>query len=352
MYPKLVLFVGLLCSGSGWLNAQVNGGRTTYNFLRLPTNARIAALGGNLITVVDDDINLAAINPGALNPAMDQQLSFNHGFIGNVVNYGYLGFGKQWRESPLCWQLGLQYARYGEVLQTNEFFQIEGTFRASELALGLGASYPLDERVSVGTNLKLISSQLGAYQSYGLATDWSAVYQDTAKQITLALVVRNLGAQLSTYGLGGEREPLPFDVQIGISKRLRYLPFRFSLIYDNLHRWNVRYDDPNQEDGVIFLGEEQAEESDLNIFVDNLFRHFVFNGELLIGARDNFRLRFGYQHRLRQELLVQGFGGLAGFSFGVGLKVNRFRIDIGRSTYHLAGGQTLFSLSTNFKDFK
>ena len=43
---------------------------------------------------------------------------------------------------------------------------------------------------------------------------------------------------------------------------------------------------------------------------------------------------------------------LAGFSFGAGFKVNRFRIDYGYSAFHLGGGLNHFGLSTNLQEFK
>jgi hypothetical protein len=55
---------------------------------------------------------------------------------------------------------------------------------------------------------------------------------------------------------------------------------------------------------------------------------------------------------LRRELSVNNFGSLSGFSFGLGMKVNRFRIDYGRYNLHLAGGLNHFSVSTNINEFK
>jgi hypothetical protein len=36
-----------------------------------------------------------------------------------------------------------------------------------------------------------------------------------------------------------------------------------------------------------------------------------------------------------------------GFSWGIGIKVNRFTISYSRATYHLAGGTNQISISTN-----
>lgn len=334
------------------LQGQITGGKSTYAFLNIPASARVSGWAGHVITVVDDDVSLAWSNPAALNPLMHQQLAFNHGFIGRQMQHGAFNFGHKIGTKGTTLHAGVQYARYGELEQTDEFFQHLGTFNAAEYAIVAGVAHPVYDRLNVGANLRLISSQFGPYNSLGLATDLAATYRDTAKQSAFTLVFRNLGQQLSTYDPNLSKEPLPFDLQIGFSKQLKHLPFRFSFIYTSLNRWNLLYDDPNLETGTIFLGDEPQEPSDFNLWLDNFFRHMVFNGELLIGARENFRLRFGYNYRMHREMTVQGYSSLAGFTFGVGLKVNRFRIDFGRGVYHLAGGQTQLGISTNFKEFK
>jgi len=337
--------------GFGQVNAQLIGGLETYRFLGLSPSARVSGLAGNLITVADDDVNLAYQNPASLNAGMHQQIGFSHSFHLDDIGHGFVTYGhhsEQWNTSFFG---GLKYVNYGEIERTNEFFQTEGTFRASEYAFVLGAAHQVYDRLSLGANLKVISSQFDVYQSLGLAADVAAFYTDTTKNITATFVVKNIGTQLTTYS-DDERERLPFEIQVGISKRLRYLPFRFSIIYEHLQSWNILYDDPNLEQGILFIGQEDSGNSGTSDFFDNLFRHFVFNGELLMGAKENFRLRFGYRHVLRRELSVNNFGSLSGFTFGLGMKVNRFRIDYGRYNLHLAGGLNHFSVSTNINEFR
>jgi len=346
----LLLFAGI---SPLLLNAQYIGGRTVFTFLNLPGSARLTALGGRLISVVDDDINLASANPGVLNPMMHGQLGFSHSFLPGNIQHGYFAYGHHFDKLGATFHMGVQYVDYGEIAATNIYFQEEGTFEVKESALALGAAIPIDARLRIGTNIKWITSSLANLQSTGLAADLGLIYQDTAKNFSIGLNVCHLGSQLSTYsGISELREPLPFEMQLGISKKLRYLPFRFSAVYRNLNRWNILYDDPNQENGTLLDGEMPDGPSRLTQQLDNFFRHLVFSGELLLGARENFRLRVAYDHRIRKELSVQGFGSSAGFSFGAGIKINRFRLDYGRSNFHLAGGVNHLSLSTNLKEFK
>jgi len=338
----------LFCTGA--LGAQV-GGLFTYEFLNFAPSARVSALGGTHIAVVDDDINLAATNPALLNPLMHGQLSFSHAFHPAGIQHGYVTGGYYNTRLKTTFQGGIRYANYGEFDLTNTLGQVEGTFKAAEYGISVGAGRQFAERLSGGLNLRLVTSRLESYQSVGLVADLGLLYQDTAKNFALTLVARNAGRQLSTYR-EGNTEPLPFEIQVGLSKRLRYLPFRFSIVYRYFDRWNILYDDPNTKDTTLLFGDVATERSNTSIWFDNFARHFVFNGELLMGKKENFRLRFGYSHLLRKELTVAEYRSLAGFTFGAGLKVNRFRIDYGRTNFHLAGGVNHLSIATNIREFR
>lgn len=345
-----IQLLSLALLGATLLQAQV-GGLFTYEFLNFSPSARVSALGGTHIAVADEDVNLAAQNPSLLNEAMHQQLSFSHAFHPAGIQYGYATGGWHHTNWATTFHGGVRYVNYGEFDLTNTMGQVEGTFKAAEYAVTVGAARPIYDRLSAGVNLRFITSRLESYNSVGLAADLALLYQDTAKNFSLTFVARNAGRQLSTYRQDNV-EPLPFEMQVGLAKRLRYLPFRFSIVYRYFDRWNIIYDDPNSQEDTQFLGEIQTERSASAVWLDNFFRHFVFNGELLLGKKENFRLRFGYSHLQRQELVVNEYRSLAGFTFGAGIKINRFRLDYGRTNFHLGGGVNHLSISTNMREFR
>ncbi len=345
-----LLLLSLAFCLSSVLAAQV-GGLFTYEFLNFAPSARISALGGTHIAVMDDDINIGATNPAVLNPLMHEQLSFSHAFHPGGVQYGYATGGYYHKKWETTFSGGIRYANYGTFDLTNNLGQIEGDFKAAEYGISIGAGRQLAERLRGGINLRFVTSRLESYNSAGIVADLSLLYQDTAKNLILTMVARNAGRQLSTYR-EGNIEPLPFELQAGISKRLRYLPFQFSLVYRYLDRWNVLYDDPNSTETTLLFGDVDTEQSNAEIWFDNFARHFVFNGELFIGKKDNFRLRLGYSHLLRKELSIAEYRSLAGFTFGAGVKINRFRLDYGRTNFHLGGGVNHLTIGTNIKEFR
>ncbi|MCB9272047.1 MAG: hypothetical protein H6561_21155 [Lewinellaceae bacterium] len=75
----------------------------------------------------------------------------------------------------------------------------------------------------------------------------------------------------------------------------------------HLHRWNLLYEDPNSDQDVDLFGEPIPGPSAFSKVVDNLFRHVIFSGEILLGKQENLQIRFGYNHLRRKELSVDQF---------------------------------------------
>ena len=344
---KILLILGCLIGFAVSTTAQI-GGSKVYEFLNLPASARITALGGKHITVRDDDLAFALANPAVLNETMHQQLTFNHSFYLSDIGQGFAGFGHHSNKLKTSFLFGIQYINYGEFSAADEFGNITGSFDAGEFALTVGAARPIYERLDVGANLKVITSQLENYRSLGVTTDLSALYHVDEKGFTATLLFRNIGGQITTYR-EGNREEVPFELLFGISKRLKYLPFRFSVTAQHLERWNLLYDNPNAQENTFFLGEVNTTN---NEWIDNLFRHFIFSGEFLFGKKENFRVRFAYNHFRKQDGSIRNIRSLAGFSGGIGLKIKRFRFSYGLGVYHLGGSASHFSISTNLSEFK
>jgi len=347
--PSTLLIIFFLFSSH--LSFSQLGGYSVYKFLWNPPSARISALGGNVIAIHDDDPTIALQNPAALNEAASNKLNFSYRFSYASTNDGYFSYAYTYKLLNINFHAGAQFANYGDFKAADEYGNITGSFTAADYAFVIGASRNLYDRLSYGVNLKYISSRLENYGSTGLVADFGLCYYVAEKNFTIALVGRNAGSQLSSYN--NIKEEVPFEMQLGISKRLAHLPFRFSVVFTNLQRWNVLYDDPNAvDDNTLFGNTTPTERSKTSIYFDNLFRHFIFSGEFYIGKKENLRLRIAYNHAVKQELSVSTFRSLAGFSGGFGFKINRFRLDYGRSIFHLVGAVNQLSISTDIDDFR
>lgn len=332
--------IGIWFLGLGSLSAQV-GGAHIFEFLDLPPSARVSALGDYLISVYDDDANLAYLNPASLNIESKTQLNFSQNFHFLDIHNGYFSYADHIKKYNISVHGGLQYIDYGNFTMADQFGNLSGDFSGSEMAFTIGAAKSLNENYSVGSNLKLIFSSLESYRSSGIAMDLGGMYRNPEKKFSAGLVIRNLGTQFNAYDK--KREALPFDAVIGVSKQLEHLPFRFSFTAHHLHRWNLTYYDPNQEAEPL---------PNFTAFVDNLARHLVVNGEFLIGKGGPLRLRFGYNHLKRRELSLTELRSMAGFSGGVGIKARKWRFDYGFNVYHLAGSVHHISFGTSIQSFR
>ena len=343
---RLLSIIYVLCCSAQVLYGQL-GGVGTFEFLNLTPSARITALGGYSSTLRDNDVNLGLLNPAALNDGTQGQVAINHNFHIADINHGYFAYGFGLDSLGINLAIGGQYVSYGEFIRADTRDNILGTFSAAEYALSISAAKLISDRLSVGTTFKLVRSDLDQFDSFGIAFDLGVQYLKPDKDVVWSVLVRNIGVQLSRFS--DRRESLPTDIQVGYAKKLAHLPFRFLVTARDLQRWDIR-ESTRVEDDPIFINQTVTEESGLQVFTSNLFRHLVFGGEFIIGQKEALRLRFGYNHQRNQELQSNVFRSFGGFSFGVGIKLKKFRFDCGLGNYHLGGGVNHLSLIIDLGD--
>jgi len=337
-YYLIILFCFTIFSSS----AQI-GGESTYQFLELTNSARIAALGGNQVAIYDtSDLNLPFHNPALLHKQMDKRVLVNYVNYLTDINYGYASFSKSYDEIG-NFALGMHYINYGKFREATEFGELTGiNFNAAEYALNIIYSNNY-KRLSYGVNIKPILSSFESYQSVGIATDLGISFIGKDSLTNVAMVASNMGSQITTYYQDGNREKIPFNLQAGISRRLRHAPLIFSITLQQLSNWDLANPDPNSqnEDNINIFERDES-------FGKQLMRHTIFGLEVL--PSENFILRAGYNYQRRQDLKFDDKLSTVGFSFGFGVKAKRFRLDYANSRFHLAGSSNLFSLAFNLNE--
>ena len=337
----LVFFVFLNQTGE----AQI-GGSSTYQFLNLSSSARVASMGGKLVPVKDNDLNLVFVNPALLNPEMNQHLTFSGVKYFADIKYGYAGYAREVNELG-TFAVGMHYVDYGKFPETDVNGQILGDFKAAEYSLNLSWARPLyDSSFTIGATLKTIYSSLADYSSFGLAVDLGANYYFEKSLVNVSLVAKNIGRQI-TYYTDGNNEPLPFEIQLGASKKLAKAPFRFSLVAHHLQKPDMTYKDPAKANEVDPITGETTEEK--ITFGDKVLRHVIIGAELILSK--NFHVRAGYNFQRRNEMGIDTKMSTVGLSWGFGFRVSKFHLSYGRAAYHLAGASNHFSLSANLGEF-
>ena len=61
---------------------------TSYNSLNTHSSSRILAMGGDVISIFDNDVSLANLTPSLLNKKMDKQIAFN--FVDYLVDINFI----------------------------------------------------------------------------------------------------------------------------------------------------------------------------------------------------------------------------------------------------------------------
>jgi hypothetical protein len=327
------------------------GGNSAYKFLNLHPSARVAALGGNLNCVYDNDVNLALQNPALLNKSMNKQVAFNISDYLADITTGYVAAAKHY-DSIGTFSASLLYVNYGSFIAADNAGNITGTFKAGDYAFIMGYGNTYKSRFSYGASLKFIYSSLAEFNSVGIAADIGGTYFNASKLVTASLVIRNIGTQITTYA--GTREPLPFGIEAGVSLKPEHAPLRFSLVAHNLQKFDLSHINPHAREKIISL-ETQEEIPQKVTFGTKVLQHCIIGTEFLISKSVNIRL--GYNSLRRSEMALSTRSnnnkqGMVGFSFGMGVRINRFHLSYGRSSYHLANAINQFSVVTNLGDFR
>ena len=341
----LSVLIGLMISFSSY--AQI-GGKSTYQFLNVISSARVASMGGYAIAVPDADLEMAYFNPALIDSSMHQELSLNYVNYFSDINYGFAGYGHTHKKYG-TFVASAKYIHYGNFILADEASVITGEFTVSETALNLGWANKYKYGLKYGVNVKLVYSSFYDYQSFGGLIDFGGTWSQPKSGLLAALVVKNIGSQFTTY-TPGNFEPMPFEIQFGVSKKLKHAPFRFSGNLHNLEVLDYYYDSPNELETSSLFGAEVPQEEGSHL-AESIFRHFSVAAELLL--TENLNVRIGYNHQRRSEMKLRegSKSGAVGFNFGIGIKLKKYNIDYGRSVYSLAGTTNHLSISTNFSEF-
>jgi len=333
----------LLLAGCFSAHAQVVGGRFAMEFLRMPNSPHISALGGISVSNPEPDIAFALQNPALMRPGLHNQLGLNYNSYYAGIKVMNLNYGYHSEKLKTSFAFGIQYFNYGSFEQTDNIGNQYGTFKASDYALTLGASKQYGERWRYGASLKWAHSSLFDKSAAALLADIGIAYHDSANLITVGAVAKNIGFMVKKYNPSNASEPLPFDLQLGISKRFAHLPLRLMATVHHLYEWDVRYNNPADIETTSLFGGQDTSAADKSYFTDKLFRHFNFAAELTLGKR--LAIVAGYSHLRRGELSIKDKPALAGFSFGASIYLNKFQVHYARSYYHVTGAYNEIGLN-------
>ena len=312
---KKLLFTYLLTFVATCIWAQSES-QTEYNFLRLPVSAHAAALGGENITMADDDAQMMFSNPALLIGVTPQTVTLNYMNYMSGCHFLSASYNMVVREK---WNIGIgaQYINYGSMKQTDAYNTDLGTFSASDLALSGTLAYELARNIAGGVSVRYVYGKIASYSSMAVAVDLGVNWYLPETEWSMSLVAKNLGGQIQAYD--NVFETMPLDVQFGISKRLIGSPLR-------LH----------------------ATVSDINHPDYKFLNHLSVGADLIFSPQ--FYVAGGYSFRRANEMKLTDTDGNesangAGLTLGAGLLLERFKINVAYGKYHAASSSIIANIA-------
>lgn len=292
--------------------------QTEYNFLRLPVSAHAAALGGDNITIIEDDPALMFSNPALASSVSDKTIGLSYMNYMSGANYMGASYTKALGEKGTI-AGGVQYMNYGKMKEYDQNNTQIGTFNASEIAIEGIFSYELAHNLVGGITAKFINSYIGNYSSMAVGVDLGLNWFEPDYQWSVSMVAKNLGGQIKAYEENYGK--MPMDVQVGVSKTFAALPVRLSATLVDLTHYDYRF-----------------------------INHLNLGADILLS--DNIWVGGGYNFRRADEMTIgsneDSSAHGAGFSVGGGINLERFKLNLAYGKYHAASSSILVNLAYSF----
>lgn len=309
---------------------------SAFNTLRLPASSHAAALGGQNVTLIEDEPTAGWYNPALYANVSDLSAGLN--FMTYAAGSTWMGahFVKAFGERHTM-AVGVQYMNYGKMNETDEAGNTLGQFSAKDIVIGAGYSYLLSDRWTGGANLKMMVSNLADYTALAAAVDVGVNYYDDENDLSVSASLQNIGTQLKAYH-DGQRTHLPFTLALGFSKGMAHLPVRFHVTMTDVTRWKSSY--------YVLPENKDKDKSDKVGFGKIALNHFVLGLDIL--PTDYLYLSVGYNFRRAYELKASGSSHLAGLSAGAGVNVKHFKFGVSYAKYHQASNSIMANVGYAF----
>lgn len=313
-------------------------GSNAYTFLNIPMSSRIYGLGGMNISLVDDDVTTIDMNPALLGTEMSGQLALSYMRYVGDSNFAGVRYAHSAGDRG-AWSAAIQYFGYGSITETDETGTQLGSLSPKDAAFMVAYSHDITDRLRGGINVKGVYSSYAEYSAFALATDLGINYYNPDNDMSLSVVVANLGGQVKKFYESYDK--LPTDVRIGWSQSFGSLPVRFSITAWNLTKWSLPYYEYGD-------GTADTEPKIKDSFGSNLMRHLVFSADLV--SSPNWYLGLGYNYKTRTDMQTYHRNMISGFSLAAGISVSNFRVGVALAQPHTGATTFMLNLVANLSD--
>lgn len=304
MLNKLILTGLFLCALSHSSDFSESGaGTTSLQFLKIGVGARPIAMG-EAFCAVAEGAETIHWNPAGLSFLKRPEMSFTHTVWFETINYESLAVAYPISKKEVVGVL-INYLSMGLIDKYDNTGTKQGTFDAKDMSGTVSFATRFINALPLGINIKLIRSRLDDRTIYIIAGDAGCLYS-LNKELTLGLSVQNIGM---TAKFDLEEAAIPLNIKAGCAYRMSNLLVAVDANF------------PIDNSVIINSGAEY---------------NFKISKAINIAARAGYRTN------------VNGLGGLAGLTTGVGFSIEEIVFDYAYIPFGDLGNSHRASIKVRF----
>lgn len=308
-------------------------GSSGWQFLKLPTNARNAAMGGIKSAIGYGDANAAFTNPASAADVKGLGATFNNMEWVADISCNSISIVKNFNSLGVI-GVNLNYINYGDMIRTiniaseDEFgndvgiqpvYSGLGTFSAHDMAIGILYTRQITNKLQLGGNLRFLEEKLDDATTQNWSLDIGTLYYTGLKTLRISMLGRNFGpdAEFAEYDERIQRTPIRVKMP---------MMFVLGAAYDIIEGGNndphrliaaIEYVKPNDGPDKANLGAEYSFLNMLSLRAGYRYNYdeegLTFGGGLKYSlAEMTFNINYAY-------LDVGVFNQIHMLSFGIGL---------------------------------
>jgi opacity protein-like surface antigen len=300
---KKIILILILIATSIYAGDVARKGTTGAEQVLIPVGARGIATGGAFLANITG-LESIYYNPAGLDVYPQTEAMFSYVNYIADINISYFAIGSSLGDIGSI-GFDLKSFDFGDIPVTNETFP-DGTgetYSPSFLTLGFTYSKVLTDRISIGTNLKLISENIQNTNATGFALDAGVQYR-FSDALMIGAAVKNIGSDMNYSGQDlADRTGIPGSIPGSSTGSYEIVTESFQIpsFFQLSMTYALNFDEQND---LLLAGAYTAN----NSFED------VANLGLEYGFMDNFFVRGGYNF-----LFENADDYVYGFTFGAGL---------------------------------
>jgi len=320
---KKIILILILIATSIYAGDVARKGTTGAEQVLIPVGARGIATGGAFLANITG-LESIFYNPAGLDVYPQTEAMFSYVNYLADINISYFAIGTSLGDIGSI-GLDLKTFDFGDIPVTTETFP-DGTgetYSPSFLTIGFTYSKVLTDRISIGTNLKIISENIQNTNATGFALDAGVQYR-FSEALMIGATVKNIGSDMNYSGQDlASRTVIPGSIPGSSTGSYEVITEGFQI--PSFFQLSMTYAlNINEQNNLMFAGAYTAN----NSFED------IANLGMEYGFMNNFFVRGGY------NFLVQNTSEYVyGLTFGAGLD------------YKL-GGEVGFVFDYAFRDVK